>query len=133
MVIGWTLSPVAGPQRLSVAAAGVADPLEVAATATPGAASKISLMTLPGSAPAGRPVGRSVGALVVDRFGNPVAGALVTFRVTAGKVAPGRVRTGTNGQAAARWVLGPKPGTQRVEAGVAGVAARAAGTIKAVR
>lgn len=131
--VGWILGPVAGGQRLTIVAEGVATPLDLLATASAAAAAKVSLTPLPGSAPAGHALARPVEAVTVDRFGNPVAGAMVTFRATAGKVTPTRVRAGSNGRAAAHWVLGNRPGSQRLEAAVAGLPARATTTIKAVR
>jgi hypothetical protein len=133
VLVDWTLGTVAGRQRLSVEAAGVADPAEVVATVAAAAPARISLLSLPAAAPPGRPLARPIDALVADRFGNPVAGAMVTFTAGAGKVTPSRVRTGSNGHATARWVLGARPGSQRLDAAVAGVPTRASAAIRAVR
>ncbi len=61
--------------------------------------------------------------LVLDRFGNPVAGAAVQWEVTAGG---GEVSGGTTtdaaGRAAATWTLGTGTGVQKVQARVEGAA-----------
>jgi hypothetical protein len=59
--------------------------------------------------------------VVVDRVGNPVAGAEIRWEVTAGE---GQVSGGTaadaEGRATATWTLGDKAGAQKLEARVEG-------------
>ena len=59
--------------------------------------------------------------LVLDRFGNPVAGAQVQWEVTAGggEVSGGTL-TGPDGRATATWTLGDAPGAQKLLARVEG-------------
>jgi hypothetical protein len=131
--VEWTLGVVAGSQHLTLAAEGVPHPAELVATAQAARPAKLSLEPLPASAAAGRPLPRAVEAVIVDAHGNGVPGALVTFTATAGKVTPGRVRTGASGRATSHWVLGSRAGPQRLEAQVAGLATGTAVSVKAVR
>lgn len=60
---------------------------------------------------------------VTDRQGQPVSGAPVAFAPDAqagGSISPDTVRTGSDGLAAARWVLGEKSGSQTATANIAG-------------
>jgi hypothetical protein len=59
--------------------------------------------------------------LVLDRFGNPVAGAQVQWEVTAGGgEVSGGTPTGPDGRATATWTLGDAPGAQKLLARVEG-------------
>lgn len=59
--------------------------------------------------------------LVLDRFGNPVAGAAVAWAVTAGGgEVSGGATTDAAGRASAVWTLGGSPGVQKVVARVEG-------------
>ena len=59
--------------------------------------------------------------VVLDRFGNPVAGAAVRWSVTAGggEVSGGETAD-ANGRATATWTLGNGPGAQKLTAAVEG-------------
>jgi hypothetical protein len=59
---------------------------------------------------------------LVDGAGEPVAGAVVAFDVTAGGGSVNRRtrRTGPGGRASVRWTLGPEEGEQRVTASAVG-------------
>ena len=67
---------------------------------------------------AGQPVPRPLVVRAVDRSDRPVTGVEVTFRFinTNGRVAPGTVATGVDGQATAEVTLGGSVGAQVVEA-----------------
>ena len=128
----WTLGPVAGPQRLAASVAGIERAVELTVQARPGPAAKLTLEGLPATAPAGRALPQPVHVVVTDAWGNAVRGAQVAFGSRAGTVTPRRVSTDSAGRAAARWVLGSKPGEQVLEATVAGGATRATGKVRAV-
>jgi hypothetical protein len=132
VAVAWTLGPAAGTQRLSASAQGVERPLEITAQARAGRADKATLEGLPASAPAGRPLAQPVTVMVIDAYGNGVAGTLVAFTSRSGKLTPGRARTDSTGRAAARWVLGPAAGDQQVEAAVKESGLRATGKVRAV-
>ena len=69
---------------------------------------------------AGQPVAHPLVVRAVDQSNRPVTGAEVTFRFinTDGRVAPGTVATGADGQATAAVTLGGSVGAQVVEARV---------------
>jgi hypothetical protein len=69
---------------------------------------------------AGQPVPQPLVVRAVDQSNRPVTGAEVTFRFinTDGRVAPGTVATGADGQATAAVTLGGSVGAQVVEARV---------------
>jgi hypothetical protein len=59
--------------------------------------------------------------IVLDRFGNPVAGAEVEWEVTAGGgQVDGEATADENGQATAAWILGDTRGAQKLVARVEG-------------
>ncbi len=60
--------------------------------------------------------------MVLDRFGNPVAGAEVAWSVAAGggQVSADRVATAADGTSSVTWTLGAGIGLQRVTANVGG-------------
>jgi hypothetical protein len=60
---------------------------------------------------------------VADRFGNPVAGAAVTWTVAGGdgELSTDQSRTAPDGTAAVTWTLGQRIGVQRVLASIGGV------------
>jgi hypothetical protein len=59
--------------------------------------------------------------IVLDRFGNPVAGAEVEWEVTTGGgQVTGAAPADPNGQATATWVLGDARGAQKLVARVEG-------------
>jgi adhesin/invasin len=81
----------------------------------------------------GEAVNDSLVVRVTDRFGNPVANALVSWHADGGgSVAPDSNRTGADGQAATLRVLGDAPGTYVTFATVDGLTDRVAFTTLAV-
>ena len=70
--------------------------------------------------PAGAILDQPFTVLVLDQHGDPLAGATVTFTVTAGggTVSVETVTTDADGRAATTLTLGPQPGTNTVEATV---------------
>jgi hypothetical protein len=115
----WVLGTVAGSQT---AVAKVTDttatPANFAAEALPGAASAIA-----GAGGDGQRASRSTTlpdplvVKVTDRFGNPVAGVDVSWRVTrgGGSLSDAHTTTGDDGRASVRWTLG-ESGRQQVSA-----------------
>lgn len=110
--VKWTLGPSTGAQSL-LATVGGLTPLTLNATATSEPAAAVIVVS--GNNQTGLP-GQTllspIVARVVDRFGNPVAGASVTFAPAAGSglVNPATVVTGANGNATTSWTLGGIPG-----------------------
>ncbi|MGD8278803.1 MAG: S8 family serine peptidase, partial [Gemmatimonadota bacterium] len=74
------------------------------------------------TAQVGQTLSRWSGIRVTDGNGNGVQGVPVTFRVTSGGGTLDRYQanTGEVGRAYFKWTLGPTPGTQTVEASIAG-------------
>jgi hypothetical protein len=70
----------------------------------------------------GQPTPEDPALLVVDRFGNPVGGAEVSWDVTTGggSVSSPRTATGTDGRATVTWTLGLSVGVQKLTARVEG-------------
>ena len=70
--------------------------------------------------PAGAALSEPFVVLVLDQYGDPLAGATVTFAVTAGDgtLSVTTAATDADGRAAATLTLGPQPGTNTVEATV---------------
>jgi hypothetical protein len=133
VVVRWTLGPAAGGQKLVAKALGVEKPLEVTATATVGAVAKAAFASpAPSSATVGRLLAPQPALIVTDAHDNPIAGATVTFTVTAGRVTPAAVKTDATGRAVTKWTLGATPGTQRLTAVVKGTPARAQLQVKTV-
>lgn len=114
----WILGPVAGPQQVSVRMGG--RELRFTATAIPGPVAR--LIAVGGEDQVALPGERLLQGLrvrVEDGFGNPIAGAPVTFTVIAGEgsIAADVVTTGSQGIAeSARWTLGPGTGLQHARA-----------------
>ena len=133
VVVGWTLGPAVGAQRLAASAPGVEKTVEVVARARAAAPARVALEGVPASAPAGSPLPQPLAVMVTDSFRNPVAGALVTLTSRSGKVSPARVRTDSTGRARARWTLGPAAGEQRLEAVEKLSGRRATVTVRATR
>lgn len=95
---------------------GIADTVAVEVAAEP-----VDLEIVGGDAqeaPTGRPLPDSLRVRVVDRRGAGVAGVVVRFAVVdgGGSVEPDSVRTGPDGTARARWVLGAPAGEQVAQA-----------------
>ncbi len=125
-VARWVLGPEAGPYEV-VARLLVSEPepppsLVFEASAVAGEPDTLRALT-PVSQPGrrGEPVRDQPSVLVVDRFGNPVAGAPVAWAVTAGGgTVTGGTATGEDGMATASWTLGMGIGVQKLTARVEG-------------
>lgn len=125
----WTLGGPVGEQKLEarlVPASGTGPVLAdtARATATPAAATSLTIV---GSATradtAGRTVADSLIVVARDGFGNPVPGVTVTFTPAGGgTVSPATAVTRADGTARTAWTLGATPGTQSVQASIAGAA-----------
>jgi VCBS repeat-containing protein len=120
-----TLGPTAGVQTVTASAEGLAgSPLTFNLTATAGTASGVLIVSGDGQiGAAGFPLGAMLVVQVVDGAGNPVSAAGVSWTVKTGggNANPASSTTDANGQAATTWTLGPVPGTNTMEAAVAGV------------
>lgn len=108
--VQWTLGPTAGAQVLTVSATGTSASVTVAATADP--ALRATVRVLNGDdqqAETGRAVLVAPSVQLLDSAGAPLAGAHLTFTVTAGggSIQPTAVTTDASGRAATTsWVLG---------------------------
>jgi hypothetical protein len=125
----WTLGGTVGEQKLEarlVPTSGTGTALADTARATASPAAPTSV-TIVGSATrsdtAGRTVADSLTVVVRDGFGNPVPGVTVTFTPSGGgTVSPATAVTRADGTARTAWTLGTTPGTQSVQASIAGAA-----------
>jgi hypothetical protein len=115
----WVLGTVAGSQTATAKVTDtIATPANFAAEALPGAASAVA-----GASGDGQRASRSTTlpeplvVKVTDRFGNPVAGVDVSWRVTrgGGSLSDSHPTTGDDGRASVRWTLG-ESGRQQVSA-----------------
>lgn len=117
----WTLGPRAGNARAEARVTGVTASAVFNAVIKPGAASAaIRVSEAPGTSAAGYAIGDSVAVRITDRFGNAVAGAPVTFSVTAGggTVSVANRVTDNDGIARTAWTLGSAgPQTLRAASG----------------
>jgi glucose/arabinose dehydrogenase len=108
VVATWTLDTLAGENILTATVEGLT-PARASARGSAGPAARI---TARGSTirtgVAGRALADSLGVLVTDRYGNPVAGVSVGWEVTAGGgvLSPATTVTDSGGRAAAQWTLG---------------------------
>jgi adhesin/invasin len=123
----WTLPVAAGSSVLTASAGDVSAQVVATVAAAPPGRVEAASATAQGGV-AGLPVGAAPSVRVLDAFGNPAAGAQVTFSVFGGggSVTDFIRTTGNDGVATVgSWQLGPLAGTQtllaRVEApGVTG-------------
>jgi len=120
----WTLGPTVGSQSLIARSTGLADVVFTAITRVGPAARITRVSGNDQIAPVRGTLAQPLVVRVGDAFGNPVARALVIFRVTGGSgtVVAGFTVTDSGGQArSGPWVLGPETGVQqvRVETGAA--------------
>jgi hypothetical protein len=122
----WTLGTAAGRNTL-VVRAGQLPPFTLEATALPGPAAEIRIVS--GNtqlALAGEEVPAPLQVAVVDRFGNGVPGQSVRFDplLGGGRAAPASVVTGPDGVAGGvRWELGSARSSQTLRASVLPLAA----------
>lgn len=90
-----------------------------AVAAEPDTLRAVSPLTQPGRR--GEQAADAPTVMVLDRFGNPVAGAQVIWEVTAGNgEVGGGEAAGVDGRASATWTLGNSPGVQKLVARVDG-------------
>lgn len=114
----WRLGTVAGQNRLTATAGKVSTVF----TATGRASVPAALVKVAGdsqSVLAGDPVESAPAVVVQDEYGNPVAGARVTFQVTSGggSISGGAINADVTGRAAVGgWTLGPISGPNTVTA-----------------
>lgn len=126
--VGVTLGTTSGSNNTIVTAsvAGLSgSPVTFTASGTAGPVSQLAAVA--GSlqtGTVGQAAPESLVVEVVDQFGNPVTGAIVTWAVTAGggSVSAPSVATDALGRAAVAWTLGSLVGTQRATAAVANLA-----------
>ena len=108
----WTLPTSAGRYAAFATASGL-DSLSFVAQAVPAAPATLILVAGDTqTAPAAAIVDSAVVVLVQDGYGNPVAGASVSFAAQhgSGSVTPTSVRSDSTGKAGAIWTLGGEPG-----------------------
>jgi hypothetical protein len=99
-------------------------PVTFTATAEPGSANRLLRVSGNGqSARPGQELAEPLVVRLVDRDGNGISGRAVTWVVGAGggRVDATTSSTDANGEARARWTLGPTPGTNTLNAVVSGV------------
>lgn len=114
----WTLGPsTAQTHRLTATAGNLSRDV----TATPRAGPPETVQNVGGnnqSGPAGDPLPDSLVVRVLDRFGNPVAGAAVSWTATVGggSLSPPQGSADAEGRARARWTLGPGVGANQARA-----------------
>ncbi|MFD2531804.1 hypothetical protein ACFSVN_05040, partial [Gracilimonas halophila] len=121
----WTLGPAPGENRLEAVVESLSgSPVVFTATALTGTAEQMTAHSGEDQqATVGTALADTVSVFVSDRYSNPVAGAEVTFRITAGGgefpggAADTVMVTNKDGIAASpAWTLGPAPGENRLEA-----------------
>ncbi len=120
----WTLPQEAGTATAQAAVPGVAgSPVVFSATARPGAATGVALVSGSGQAGGvGLPADESLVVEVTDQYGNGVSGVDVTWAVTQGFASvPIVTQSGTSGRAEAIVVYGQLTGPITVTATVAGL------------
>jgi len=119
----WRLGPQAGPQTLRATVTGLPT-VEFIATAEPGSATQVIVVSGDGQTGA---VGSSVAAptaRVADQYGNGRPGHTVTFAVTGGggSVTGTTSTSGTNGTVTVgSWTLGTLPGENTLSASAPGL------------
>lgn len=118
----WTLGPAVGAQQLSVATSANGPDVVFQGTAASATANVVTVVAGNGqTGEAGTPLADSLSIQVNDAFGNPVAGAAVTWTTAGGSLSPATGTTNGTGLARTRWTLGETAGSQTVTASVAGV------------
>jgi hypothetical protein len=121
----WTFGTAPGTQALTASVQGL-PPLTFTAAVTAGpATSMVAAGQMPPSAVAGEAIAPAPSVVVRDAFGNPVAGVMVSFAVSAGggNVSGGDGPTDAGGLAAVgSWTLGTTAGENAVTATAAGLA-----------
>lgn len=120
----WTLPQEAGTPTAQVDVSGASgSPVVFSATARPGAATGVALVSGTGQAGGvGLPADDPMVVVVTDQYGNGISGVDVTWAVTQGFASvPTVTQSGTNGRAEAIVVYGQLTGPITVTATVAGL------------
>jgi hypothetical protein len=118
----WVLGQIAGPQRvearvLGQVAAGTLDIMFDASGAPQAPDTVYALSGRVQTGVVGLPLSDSLVVIVLDSFGNPLAGQRIGWTVTGGgSVSPDSTSTGSNGRSGARRTLGPNAGQQTTRA-----------------
>ena len=118
----WTLGDQPGPQSLAATVARADGPsAQAAATALTPEQAADSVEVVSGNqqrGPRGSTLPTPVVVAVLDAAGRPVPGIRVSFAAASGhgQAFPGSGRTGADGQAQTRWILGEPLGLQRLVA-----------------
>ncbi|MGK2934836.1 MAG: hypothetical protein ACSLFE_06280 [Gemmatimonadaceae bacterium] len=118
--VAWMLREQAGLHTVTAEATGL-PPVSFSVTAAPGSPAIMTrVLSAEGQAgPAGTPLELPLSLVLGDRFGNPIAGAAVTFTVLSGggSIDGAAAITDSSGVATSgRWTLGTTPGQQQVGA-----------------
>lgn len=121
----WTLGSSTGPQTVTATSSGLAgSPITFYAIALPGDAERLTRVSgNDQSATAGTELPAPLVVRLTDAAGNGVPGRAVSWVVATGggEVAPLTSTTDSQGEATARWTLGPEPGANTLNAVVSGV------------
>jgi hypothetical protein len=122
--VEWTLSNRAGTQRLraQVGITRAVPPIVLTASAKPGSAS--TAWVVGGNTQAGTvgtPLSKKVAIKVLDRAGNPVPSAVVSFAPVRGSVADSAIMADTGGIARTVWTLDREPGPHSMSVRVEGI------------
>ncbi len=122
----WTLATTAGANTLTATAAGLTgSPVTFTATGTAGSAGSIAISAGDQqTATVNTAVATPPAVIVKDQFGNPVAGAAVTFAIALGQGGITGAAQTTNASGIARvgsWTLGRAAGTNTLTATSTGV------------
>jgi len=126
-VARWVLGTEPGPHEVEarlVVSEPAPPPMAVfeasAVAGEPDTVRAVSPVSQPGRI--GQPTPEDPTVIVVDRFGNPVGGAVVDWEVTTGRgsVSGPQTETGPDGKATVTWTLGPAIGVQKLRARVEG-------------
>ncbi len=114
--VNWILGGKPGDQTATATVSGLT-PVTFHATARVASPARISFSGDGQLAPAGTRVAAPLLVLIQDRFGNPVPGAAVTWRVLSGggSLSATAVPTDSAGQSQVSWTLGAK-GAQQAKA-----------------
>lgn len=116
----WVLASTAGHQTLDVGI-GTSGQLSPKATFTamaePAAPAELQLVRGDGqTAQVNRQLADSLVVVLLDQYGNPIAGQDIAWRAGSGSVSKARTTTGPDGRGAVLWTLGATVGTQSAEA-----------------
>jgi hypothetical protein len=131
--VAWTLGGRPGRHRLRLGIAGEGSiGITVAADADPVPENtRIATLDDSLSGVAGRPLSDSVRVRITDSLGAPMPDVAIAWDAPAGSIAGGNARTDSNGEASARWTMGPRAGAQRASVRVGGSVAAPRYTITA--